>query len=228
MHSYRRFRSQLLTVLFLIVVCSGTVEATEKRVFISIPALGVINQGGTLVGATHYLALQIDRLPDLSGPQVQFNEGSRAFGTLKGSALSPDWKDAAHMAIDAAARALGEDPRNWLVTVKDVSDAYMTDGPSASAALAVGIVAALRGDVLPANVAMTGKVEPDGRISDVGDIPEKLHGAARSGLSVVLIPKGQLRTRDWDVRPLAESLQLTVFEVGTLREAYEKITGRRF
>jgi len=44
---------------------------------------------------------------------------------------------------------------------------------------------------------MTGKVEPDGRISDVGGIPEKLQGAASSGLSVVLIPKGQLQTRDW-------------------------------
>lgn len=228
MRSYRLFIPQLLTVLFLIVVCTGTVEAAEQRVFISIPALGVSDQGGKLVGDTHYLAVQIDRLPDLSGPQVQFNEGSRAFGTLKGSALSLDWKDAARRAVDAAARALGEDPRNWLVTVKDVSNAYMTDGPSASAALAVGIVAALRGDALPANVAITGKVEPDGRISDVGSIPEKLQGAARSGLSVVLIPKGQLRTKDWDVRPLAESLRLTVWEVGTLREAYEKVTGRGF
>jgi Lon protease (S16) C-terminal proteolytic domain len=227
MHS-RFFTVHLLTVLLLVIVCRGSVGAVGQRVFISIPILGVSAQGDKLVGATHYLAVQIDRLPDLSGPQVQFNEGSRAFGTLKGSALSPEWKDAARRAVDAAARALGEDSRNWLVTVKDVSNAYMTDGPSASAALAVGIVAALRGDALPANVAMTGKVEADGRISDVGDIPEKLQGAARSGLSVVLIPKGQLRTRDWDVRPLAETLQLTVFEVGTLREAYEKITGRGF
>jgi Lon protease-like protein len=227
MHS-RLFTAHLLTVLLFLTVCRGTVGAVGQRVFISIPILGVSTQGDKVVGATHYLAVQIDRLPDLSGPQVQFNEGSRAFGTLKGSALSPDWKDAARRAVDAAAHALGEDSRNWLVTVKDVSNAYMTDGPSASAALAVGIVAALRGDALPANVAMTGKVEPDGRISDVGDIPEKLQGAARSGLSVVLIPKGQLRTRDWDVRPLAESLQLTVFEVGTLREAYEKFTGRGF
>src|SRR2546426_5935747 len=228
MHSYRPLIPQLLTVLFLLVVCRGTVEAVEQRVSFSIPALGVIDQGGKLVGATHYLAVQIDRLPDLSGPQVQFNEGSRALGTVKGSALSPDWKDAARMAVDAAASAIGEDPRSWLVTVKNVSNAYLTDGPSASAVLAVGIVATLRGDTFPSNIAMTGKVEPDGRISDVGGIPEKLQGAARSGLSVVLIPKGQLQTRDWDVRPLAESLRLTVWEVGTLREAYEKITGRGF
>ena len=228
MHSYRPFIPQLLTVLVLLVVCRGTVEAVEQRVSFSIPALGVVDQGGKLVGATHYLVVQIDRLPDLSGPQVQFNEGSRAFGALKGAAVTPDWKDAARMAVDAAARAIGEDPRSWLVTVKNVSTTYMTDGPSASAVLAVGIVAALRGDTIPSNVAMTGRVEPDGRISAVGGIPEKLQGAAQSGLSLVLIPKGQLRTRDWDVRPLAESLRLTVLEVGTLREAYEKITGRRF
>src|SRR5438552_1806293 len=110
MHSYRPLIPQLLTVLFLLVVCRGTVEAVEQRVSFSIPALGVVDQGGKLVGA----------------------------------------------------------------------------------------------------------------------IPEKLRGAAQSGLSLVLIPKGQLRTKDWDVRPLAESLRLTVLEVGTLREAYEKITGRRF
>src|SRR6266849_7400265 len=109
MHPYRLLISRLLTVLSLLVVCKGTVGAVEQRVFISIPALGVVDQGGKLVGATHYLVVQIDRLPDLSGPQVQFNEGSRALGTVKGSALSPDWKDAARMAVDAAARAIGED-----------------------------------------------------------------------------------------------------------------------
>ncbi len=220
-------RLLIVPTVFIAFYC-GPAQATEQRVFISIPVLGVVDQGGKPVGTTHYLAVQIDRLPDLSGPQVQFNEGSRAFGTFKGAALSPDWKDAARMAVDAAARALGEDPRNWLVTVKNVSMAYISDGPSASAALAVGIVAALRGDVFPSYVAMTGQIEPDGRISEVGRIPEKLQGAASSGLSIVLIPKGQLRTPDWDVRPLAESLRLTVLEVGTLREAYEKITGRGF
>src|SRR5438445_7700247 len=92
MHSYRPLIPQLLMVLFLLVICRGTVQAAEQRVSFSIPALGVVDQGGKLVGATHYLVVQIDRLPDLSGPQVQFNEGSRAFGNLKGAALSPDWE----------------------------------------------------------------------------------------------------------------------------------------
>lgn len=218
----------LLGSLVLLICFAVPGQAAHQRTFISIPVLGVANQGGKMVGATHYLAIQIDRLPDSSGPQLQFNEGSRALGNFKGAALSPDWKDAARAAIDVAARVTNEDPRTWLVTLKNVSTAYMTDGPSASAAMAVAIVAATRHAPILSNVALTGTVTSDGSIAAVGRIPEKLQGAATGGISTVLIPKGQSRTRDWDARPLAESLRITVIEVGTIREAYEKMTGQAF
>jgi uncharacterized protein len=112
--------------------------------------------------------------------------------------------------------------------LKNVSTAYITDGPSASAALAVAIAAAVRHTSTIPNVALTGTIENDGSISAVGRIPEKLQGAAAGGISTVLIPRGQSRTRDWDVRPLAESLRITVIEVGTLQEAYERMTGQAF
>lgn len=216
----------VLGSLLLLVCIAVPGKAAHQRTFISIPVLGVIDQGGKMVGATHYLAIQIDKLPEPSGPQLQFNEGSRALGNFKGAALGPDWKDAARAAIAAAARATNEDSRTWLVTLKNVSTAYITDGSSASAAVAVAIAAALRHAQPLPNVAMTGAIETDGRISPVGEIPEKLRGAAAAGISTVLIPKDQSRTRDWDVRPLAESLQITVIEVSTLREAYERMTGQ--
>ncbi|MBI3809320.1 MAG: hypothetical protein HY284_02525 [Nitrospirae bacterium] len=216
----------VLGSLLLLVCFAVPGKATHQQTFISIPVLGVIDQGGKTVGATHYLAIQIDRLSDPSGPQLQFNEGSRALGNFKGAALSPDWKDAARTAIEAAARVTNEDPRTWLVTLKNVSTAYMTDGPSASAAMAVALVAAVRHTSTLSNVTLTGAIANDGRISAVGAIPEKIQGAAAAGISTVLIPKGQSRARDWDVRPLAESLRITVIEVGTLREAYEKMTGQ--
>jgi uncharacterized protein len=140
--------------------------------------------------------------------------------------VSRDWKEAALAAIAAAARATDEDPRTWLVTVKNVSTAYITDGPSASATLAVALTTAVRHTKILPNVALTGGIERDGRITPVGGIPEKLQGAAAAGITTVLIPKDQSRTRDWDVRPLSESLRIAVFEVGTLREAYEKMTGQ--
>ena len=219
-------RNTLLGSLVLLACFAVPSKAAHQRTFISIPVLSVIDRGGKMMGAMHYLAIQVDRLPDASGPRLQFNEGSRALGNFKGAALSPDWKDAARAAIDAAARATNDDPRTWLVTLKNVSTAYITDGPSASAAVAVAIAAALRHTTPTPSMALTGAIENDGSISAVGRIPEKLQGAAAGGISTVLIPKGQSRTRDWDVRPLSESLGITVIEVGTLREAYERMTGQ--
>ncbi len=226
MRSLISIRNAILGSLILLVCLAVPSKAAHQRTFVSIPVLGIIDQGGKMVGATHYLAIQIDKLAEPSGPQLQFNEGSRALGNFKGAALSPDWKDAARAAIDAAARATNEDPRTWLVTLKNVSTAYITDGPSASAAVAVAIAAAVRHTPTLSNMALTGAIANDGSISAVGGIPEKLQGAAAAGISTVLIPKGQSRTRDWDVRPLAESLRITVIEVGTIREAYEKMTGQ--
>ena len=226
MRSLISIQRAVLGTLVLLACFVVPGKAAHQRTFVSIPILGVIDQGGKMVGETHYLAIQIDRLSDPSGPQLQFNEGSRALGNFKGAALSPDWKDAARSAIEIAARATNEDPRTWLVTLKNVSTAYITDGPSASAAVAVAIIAAVRHTATLSNVALTGTIARDGRILSVGRILEKIQGAAAGGISTVLIPKGQGRTSDWDVRPLSESLRITVIEVGTLSEAYEKMTGQ--
>jgi hypothetical protein len=196
-----------------------------ERLFISVPVLVVGDQAGKIAGASQYVAIQLDRLPQASGPEVQFNEGSRALGRLVGGALSPDWKEAARIAVLAAGRAIHEDPRLWKITIKNLSPAYLTDGPSAGAALAVGILAAIRGETLLVGRVLTGAIEVNGLILPVGGLPEKIQGAALTGISTILIPKGQGSTPEWDIRPLAEELQLTVIEVHTLAEAYEKMTG---
>ncbi len=226
MHRPSPLPTVLFPVLFLVVFCLASAQAAHQRTLVSTPDLVVFDQAGKMVGATNYLVIQIDRLSDVSGPRVQFDEWSRSLGIFRGAAVSPDWKEAALAAIAAAARATDEDPRTWLVTVKNVSTAYITDGPSASATLAVALTTAVRHTKILPNVALTGGIERDGRITPVGGIPEKLQGAAAAGITTVLIPKDQSRTRDWDVRPLSESLRIAVFEVGTLREAYEKMTGQ--
>lgn len=210
------------------VFCLASAQAAHQRTLVSTPDLVVFDQDSKTVGAINYLVIQIDRLSDASGPRVQFDEWSHGLGTFRGAAVSQDWKGAALTAVEAAAQATGEDPRTWLVTVKNVSPAYITDGPSASAALAVALTTAVRHTKMLPNVALTGAIEPDGRITAVGGIPEKIQGAAAAGITTVLIPKGQSHTRDWDVRPLSENLHIVVFEVGTLREAYEKMTGQEF
>jgi len=229
MHRLSPRQAILFLVLLLVAFCLTSAQATHQRTLVSTADLVVLDQAGKIVGATNYLVIQIDRLSDASGPQVQFRERDPAtIGASRGAAVSPGWKEAARVAIEAAARATGEDPRTWLVTVKNVSMAYMTDGPSASAVLAVAIATAVRHTKILPNVALTGGIERDGRITAVGGLPEKIQGAAAAGITTVLIPTGQSRTRDWDVRLLSENLRITVLEVGTLREAYEKMTGQEF
>ena len=197
----------------------------EQRFLIKVPVLSVSSQD---IGTTNYLAIQADRLSNPVGPEIQFNEGSRALGPFRGGALSEDWKNAAYIAVLAACEAAGEDPRTWSVTFKNVSSASLTGGPSASAAIAVAMIAALRHDGILPGVVMTGAVDPSGRILPVGALPEKIQAAAAGHFSTVLIPQGQTKTREWDLRPLAEDLRVMIVEVSTLREAYESMTGQSY
>ncbi|HEY3197619.1 MAG TPA: S16 family serine protease [Nitrospirales bacterium] len=203
-------------------------EASEQRFFISISTLAVSTGNGSTIGSTGTWAIEIDRLSEPVGLIVQFNEGSRVYGVLKGRALEQDSKEAARTAVLAACSILEEDPRTWRVTFKEVSNAYLIGGPSAGGAIAVALIAAVRGASIIPGVVMTGAIDDSGRILAVGDLPAKIQAAAAAGLSTVLIPEGQARTRDWDLWVLSESLGLTVVEVSTVKDAYEKMTGRTF
>ncbi len=102
-----------------------------------------------------------------------------------------------------------------------------TDGPSAGATMAVGFVAVLKGESIIRGIALTGTIQPDGRIGPVGAIPDKVRAAAREGYRTVLIPQGQLHSPEWNLGSLALELNITVKEVETVAEAYELMTGRR-
>ncbi len=199
--------------------------ADEQRFLITVPILSVLSQQ---TGAANHVAIQADRLSNPVGPEIQFNEGSRALGPFKGGALSEDWKDAAHNAVLAACEQMGEDPRTWSVTLKNVSPAYLTEGPSASATIAVAMMAALKRAAILPGIVLTGAVDPEGQILPVGALPEKLRVAAAGGYSIVLIPQGQTKTREWDLNALADDLRVTIVEVSTLREAYERMTGQSY
>ena len=106
------------------------------------------------------------------------------------------------------------------------------DGPSAGGLMAVGVAAAIRGDPVRADLAMTGTIELDGSIGDVGGLLYKIKGAADAGIQTVLIPSGQRLARDpatgemVDLIALGVSLDVDVREVADISQAYEIVTGR--
>lgn len=194
---------------------------SEPRRYMSVPALAAAQVNGQLVGSVHYVVLQLDRDPQGRGPTILFSESTA------GSAVDEIWKDGARAAIVAAARVMGEDARNWTLTIKNRSRFSLSSGSSASSAIAVGIIAAWRGDDLRSGVVLTGVITPEGRIEDVGDLPAKLQGAVAANMHAMLVPKGAAKTEEWDLYELGKQRNITILEVATLQEAYELMTGIR-
>jgi predicted S18 family serine protease len=183
-----------------------------------VPALGV--RAGGQTGIVHYVVLQIDKDPRQGGPTVQFNEMNLGGGSI----VSEDWKEGVKQAVAAATRAVGEDGREWVITVKNRSYNALTEGMSASSAIAVGIVAAWRRDDVTSDVALTGTIMPNGQIESVGAISIKIEAAARAQFKTILVPRGQLYTTDSDLSQLAIRWNINIIEVATLEEAYQLMT----
>jgi len=141
-----------------------------------------------------------------------------------GSIVSKDWEEGVKQTVAAATRAVGEDGREWVITVKNRSYNALTEGMSASSAIAVGIVAAWRRDDVKSDVALTGTIMPNGQIESVGTISIKIEAAARAQFKTILVPRGQLDTTDSDLFQLAIRWNINIIQVATLEEAYQLMT----
>ena len=71
------------------------------------------------------------------------------------------------------------------------SNATVIGGPSAGAALTIATVAALENKTLKDDIVITGTIEPNGSIGQVGGVLEKASAAKDIGATVFLVPVGQ-------------------------------------
>lgn len=118
-----------------------------------------------------------------------------------------------------------------LLTVKSESEEEIVDGPSAGAAMTVAIIAAIQNQPLDNSVYLTGTVNPNGTIGQVGGILEKGVAVAEEGATKFLVPQGQgvvpvIEGRRWKEISLQEYLQelgfnTQVIEVNTVQIAYQ-------
>ncbi|THJ17158.1 MAG: hypothetical protein CAF45_016630 [Nitrospira sp. CG24E] len=221
--SVTRKLPHLVVLLFSITLCAQafSVWAGENRHIVTVPALAVLSGGQT--GIVHYIVLQIDKDSRQGGPTVQFNEINLGGGSI----VSEDWKEGVRQAVAAATKAVGEDGREWVITIKNRSYNALTEGASASSAVAVGLVAAWRGDDVKSDIALTGQIMPDGRIESVGALAVKIEAAARAEFRTVLVPRRQLSTVERDLPQLVSKWNIKAIEVATLEEAYQLMTTAR-
>lgn len=130
-----------------------------------------------------------------------------------------------------------------ILTVMADSDVDVVDGPSAGAAIAVAVIAAIRNQTVRRDVFISGTINPDQTIGPVGGLNYKALAAAEKGATIFLVPKGQSVVTMYKpverqlipgvtvvvyetVRVSLESLltaqgyRVTVMEVSTIREVY--------
>ncbi|KAL9599463.1 MAG: hypothetical protein Q9219_003802 [cf. Caloplaca sp. 3 TL-2023] len=101
------------------------------------------------------------------------------------------------------------------------SGAIPKDGPSAGLAHTVALISLFAGKAVPPRIAMTGEVSLRGRVMPVGGIKEKLIGALRAGVEMVLLPNGNRK----DVGDLPAEVKegLTIIHVGHIWEAIRRV-----
>lgn len=213
--------SILLVLLFMSGLSAAPVAAGGAARMISVPALGV--QGEGQPGVVNYILIQFDRVAREDGPTIQFNEINLGGGSLVGE----EWKEGVRRAVLAATRAIGDAGRDWLITIKNRSMTSITDGMSAGAAVAVGIMALYRGDAIRSDVALSGQVAPDGRLDVVGGLPVKIEAAAGAHYRTVVVARDQMHTPDWALaNDVAARARMQLIQAATLEEAYQVATGQ--
>ncbi|MDP2674864.1 MAG: S16 family serine protease [Dehalococcoidia bacterium] len=152
-----------------------------------------------------------------------------SFAESEVGGIGPQWQSAGWAAVALSSLLLGIDPRQYEFTFDP--GLGLVDGPSAGGVSTIAVLAAILGDDVREEAAMTGTVNPDGTIGPVGGIPHKIQGAADAGKSLVVIPASQRFDTDIntgqavDLVDLGTSLGVEVQPVSTVYEAYELLTG---
>ena len=97
-------------------------------------------------------------------------------------------KDSVFNAASVIRNLTDKDIKDYDIHVNVVGGGKI-DGPSAGAAITICIISALLNKPIRQDVAITGEISLHGKIKPVGGIFEKIYGAKRMGIKLVLIPK---------------------------------------
>jgi uncharacterized protein len=156
-----------------------------------------------------------------------------------------DLQGSARIAAMVASDVLGVNEKIYDFYYIIEIDSPVIGGPSAGGALTVATIAAINNWTIRPGVAMTGMIDPDETIGPVGGIPYKLQAAADKGITLFLVPQGQLVTNvtnftvtrrgssiihntseeTVDIGQLGNKLNVTVKEVETIQDAVLEFTG---
>ena len=112
-----------------------------------------------------------------------------------------------------------EKPRGLHIHCPDGS--VPKDGPSAGTALSVAIYSILTNKKIRHDIAITGEINLQGKVTAIGGLENKLEGAKKAGVKLALYPKENQKDIDKIIErnPSLIDSQLKVQAIETLEEA---------
>ncbi len=117
----------------------------------------------------------------------------------------PDTQYSAETATNVAEQYTGKSLANKdvIFEIKD-SPAQLVGGPSAGAAMTVATIAAMQGKQVRQDAAITGTIQPDGTIGQIGGVIEKATAASQKGIKLFVIPQGMGKIKYYERRDTEE------------------------
>ena len=133
------------------------------------------------IGSTIEIETSIFQAIEKGKGQVRFNDTAGSMA-----------KDSVFNAASVIKKLTNKDVSDYDVHVNIIGGGKI-DGPSAGAAITVCIISALLEKPLRQDVAVTGEISLRGKVKPVGGIFEKIYGARRKGIKLVLVPQDNFK-----------------------------------
>jgi len=133
------------------------------------------------IGSTIEIETSIFHAQDKGKGQVRFNDTAGSMA-----------KDSVFNAASVIRKLTNKDISDYDVHVNIIGGGKI-DGPSAGAAITVCIISALLNKPLRQDIAITGEISLRGKVKPVGGIFEKIYGARRKGIKLVMVPDENLK-----------------------------------
>jgi ATP-dependent Lon protease len=129
------------------------------------------------IGSTLEIETAVFSASEKGKGQMRFNETAGSMA-----------KDSVFNAASVIKKITDKDITDYDVHVNIIGGGRI-DGPSAGAAITVCIISALLDKPIRQDIAVTGEISLRGKVKPVGGIFEKIYGARRKGIKLVIVPE---------------------------------------
>jgi len=148
--------------------------------------------GGAYFSKVNIVAVTSRGTGILSKAEVEIREGKGRVLFSVNPFVEPDTQYSAETAKRVAEAFTGKSCENKdiIYTIK-AGQSRLVGGPSAGAALALASIAAIEHKNLRDDVAITGTIQENGGIGQIGGVVQKATAAAKNGIKIFLVPRGQ-------------------------------------